>query len=139
MKNSPLRSFARLAGVAAVLAMLSAPAAAQQTFQSPEQAAESLAAALRAGDQKALVTLLGPGSEDVISSGDAVDDDNVRKAFLLAYDLKHSVQTKDGKATLLIGREDYPFSIPDREERRGLELRRGGRPGRIVGAPHRPQ
>ncbi len=101
-----------MAGVAAVLAMLSAPAAAQQTFQSPEQASESLAAALRAGDQKALVALLGPGSEDVISSGDAVDDDNVRKAFLLAYDLKHSVQTKDGKATLLIGREDYPFSIP---------------------------
>jgi len=112
MKHLPLRSFARLAGLAALLMTLSAPAAAQQTFQSPEQAAESLAAALRAGDQKAVVALLGPGSEDVISSGDAVDDDNVRKTFLLAYDLKHSVQTKDGKATLLIGREDYPFSIP---------------------------
>jgi hypothetical protein len=112
MKHSPLRSFAHLAGVAALLAALSAPAAAQQTFQSPQQAAESLVAALRAGDQKAVVALLGPGSEDVISSGDAVEDDNVRKTFLLAYDLKHSVQTKEGKATLLIGQEDYPFSIP---------------------------
>jgi hypothetical protein len=113
MKNSPLRSFVRLAGVAAVLATLSGPAAAQQTFQSAEQAAETLVAALRAGDQKALVALLGPGSEDVISSGDAVDDDNVRKAFLLAYDLKHSINTNGGKtATLLIGQNDYPFSIP---------------------------
>ena len=112
MKNA-LRSFGKYAGVAALLTTLSVTAHAQQTFQSPEQAADSLAAALRAGDQKALVALLGPGSEDVISSGDAVDDDNVRKAFLLAYDLKHSVQTKDGKtATLLIGQDDYPFSIP---------------------------
>ena len=108
-----LKSLGQLAVLATLIATLSGPAFGQQTFQSPEQAAESLAAALRAGDQKALVALLGPGSEDVISSGDAVDDDNVRKAFLLAYDLKHSVQTKDGKtATLLIGQDDYPFSIP---------------------------
>jgi hypothetical protein len=108
-----LKSFGQLAVLATLIATLSGPAFAQQTFQSPEQAAESLAAALRAGDQKAVITLLGPGSEDVISSGDSVDDDNVRKAFLLAYDLKHSVQTKDGKtATLLIGQDDYPFSIP---------------------------
>src|SRR5688572_32581045 len=113
MRNVSLEFFSKLAGVVVMVATLSSPASAQQTFQSPEQAAESLAAALRAGDQKALVTLLGPGSEDVISSGDSVDDDNVRKAFLLAYDLKHSVQTKDGKtATLLIGQDDYPFSIP---------------------------
>ena len=113
MKNVALKSFSTLAAAVALIATLSIPASAQQAFQSPEQAAESLAAALRAGDQKALVALLGPGSEDVISSGDATDDDNVRKTFLLAYDLKHSVQTKEGKtATLLIGQDDYPFSIP---------------------------
>jgi hypothetical protein len=95
------------------LLTLSATAGAQQAFQSPEQAADSLVAALRAGDQKALTTVLGPGSIDVVSSGDATDDDNVRKAFLLAYDRKHSIKTSDGKtATLLVGQDDYPFAIP---------------------------
>jgi hypothetical protein len=88
-------------------------ALAQQTFKSPEEASETLAAALRAGDQKALVDVLGPGSLDVITSGDDVDDQNLRKAFLAAYDLRHSVKTEGDKpATLLIGQDDYPFSIP---------------------------
>ena len=61
MKNVSLESLSKLAGVVAMVATLSLPASAQQTFQSPEQAAESLAAALRAGDRKALMALLGPG------------------------------------------------------------------------------
>jgi hypothetical protein len=40
-----------------------------------------------------------------------VDDENLRKAFLLAYDAKHSIKIDGDKATLIIG-QDYPFSIP---------------------------
>ena len=86
---------------------------AQQGFKSPDQASEALVTALRASNAKTLTEILGPGSADLISSGDRIDDENTRKAFLLAYDVKHSVTTADDKrATLLIGRDDYPFSIP---------------------------
>ena len=39
-------------------------------FKSPEEAADALVAALRAGDVKALVTVLGPGGDEIVSSGD---------------------------------------------------------------------
>ena len=99
-----------VATVAASLILISA-ASAQKTFKSPDEAAQSLAAALRAKNDKAVTAILGPGSENVISSGDPVDDDNLRKAFLQAYDVRHATKLVGDKATLLIG-DDYPFSIP---------------------------
>lgn len=96
--------------VAFTFAMISL-ASAQQKFKSPDEAVESLVAALRAKDDKTLATIFGPGSAETILSGDAVDDENVRRAFLLAYDAKHLTRIDGNKATLLIG-DDYPFSIP---------------------------
>ena len=88
-------------------------AAAQQSFKTPQEAIETLVTAVRAGDRKAVNAALGPGAEQIISSGDAVQDENTRKVFLAAYDMKHSVQTSGDKpATLLIGPDDYPFAIP---------------------------
>lgn len=88
-------------------------AAAQQGYRSPEEAAEALIAAVRADDQKEIVKVLGPGSMDVISSGDAVNDENMRKAFVAAYDVRHSIKKNgDNSATLLIAQDEYPFSIP---------------------------
>ena len=56
-----------------------------------------------------------------------------RKAFLLAYDLKHSVQTKDGKTATLA---DWPGRLSvldsDRPEGRHVEFRRGGRAARLL-------
>src|SRR4051812_7493340 len=43
---------------------------AQQAFKTPDEAAGALAAAARAGDMKALVTVLGPDGRDIVSSGD---------------------------------------------------------------------
>lgn len=88
-------------------------ATAQQSFKTPDEAVETLVTALRAGDSKAVNAILGSGAEEIISSGDAVQDENTRKVFLAAYDVKHSVQTGGDKpATLLIGPDDYPFAIP---------------------------
>ena len=88
-------------------------ATAQQSFKTPQEAAETLVTAVRAGDRKAVNAILGPGAEQIISSGDAVQDENTRKLFLAAYDARHSIQTSGDKpATLLIGRDDYPFAIP---------------------------
>jgi len=88
-------------------------ATAQQSFKTPQEAVETFVTAVRAGDRKAVNAILGPGAEQIISSGDAVQDENTRKVFLASYDAKHSVDTSgDKQATLLIGPDGYPFAIP---------------------------
>ena len=101
-----------LATAVTVLALTSG-ALAQQSFTTPQAAAEGLAMAVRSGDTKAMNTVLGPGAEDIMSSGDATQDENTRKLFLEAYDAKHSIeQSGDKPATLLVGPDDYPIAIP---------------------------
>src|SRR5215471_3166116 len=55
---------------------------AQQTFNSPATATSALIDALKSYDSKALGAILGPESEDIISSGDPVADDTARGDFL---------------------------------------------------------
>ena len=109
-----VRCLARAAVTATMIGFAAVTAAtAQQSFKTPEEAVETLVTALRAGDSKALNAILGPGAEQIISSGDPVEDENTRKLFLTNYDVKHSVQASGDKpATLLIGPDDYPFAIP---------------------------
>jgi Protein of unknown function (DUF2950) len=105
---------ARLAAAAAALlvcAMASA-ASAQQSFKTPDEAASALMTAAKSGDRKALLTVLGPGAADIVSSGDAVADQDVRKEFITAYDEKHQINPDGDGAILIIGRDDFPFPIP---------------------------
>src|SRR5438132_4879476 len=55
-------------------------------FASAEEATQALVAALRAGEPKALMGVLGSESRTLISSGDAVSDRQLREKFLEAYD-----------------------------------------------------
>jgi hypothetical protein len=88
-------------------------ARAQQTFNSAETATDALATAARSGDRKQIIAVLGPDSTDIASSGDPVQDDETRKAFVAAYDAKHSIARETGKpVTLFIGQDDFPFPIP---------------------------
>jgi hypothetical protein len=100
-------------GLTMLIAGMVSAAVAQQTFKTPEEAAETFVAGLRAGDNKAVNAILGPGGEEILSSGDAVQDENTRRLFLLAYDAKHGIQPRGDKfALLIIGPEDYPFAVP---------------------------
>ena len=111
-----IRAFIRCCGTLALTTLIAGTvsvAVAQQTFKTPEEAADGLVSSLRSGDSKAVEAILGPGGEDILSSGDAVQDENYRKAFVLAYDVKHSIQPRGDKfALLLLGLEDFPFAIP---------------------------
>jgi DUF2950 family protein len=101
-----------LAGAMLVLA-LSSLAQAQQRFSTPEAAVDALAKAARSGDGKTIVSILGPGSADLVSSGDPVADANRRQEYLAAYDAGHRIVTEAGKgATLIVGPNDWPFPIP---------------------------
>ena len=86
---------------------------AQQSFETPEEAAAALASAVKNDWPKGVIAVLGPGGAEIVSSGDAVADENIRAAFLAAYDAKHQV-SKQGEdfAELFIGPEDYPLPIP---------------------------
>jgi Protein of unknown function (DUF2950) len=107
-----LTRLTRLTAAALIFAMASA-ASAQQSFKTPEEAADALVSAVRSGDRKAMLTVLGQGGTDIVSSGDDVADANARKLVLEAYDAKHQVVREGAdKAELVIGQQDWPFPIP---------------------------
>lgn len=56
------------------------------SFTSPDEAVSALIAAARKGDAKTLRQLFGPGSEEIVSSGDPVADAKARENFLAMYD-----------------------------------------------------
>ena len=105
-------SLAFAIGLVTAVALFSS-ASAQQRFKTPEEGADALVAAVRTGDVKTLVTVLGPGGAEIVSSGDPVADAETRKEFLEAYDKKHSVtKAGDNKAVMLLGDGDWPLPIP---------------------------
>ena len=99
--------------IGALLCSAASVAAAQQAFKTPDEAASAMVRAAKAGDMKALVTVLGPDGEDIVSSGDEVADQATREKFVAAYDAKHKIDMEgDSKATIVIGQEDFPLPIP---------------------------
>lgn len=85
----------------------------QKTFASPEEAVEALVGALKAGDTKALSAIFGPGSEDVVSSGDPVADKAGRDRFVNEYEEKNRLQEAGtDKMVLSVGNKDWPFPVP---------------------------
>jgi hypothetical protein len=84
-----------------------------KAYASPEDAGNALLQAAKSGDQNAILTVLGPDSKDVVSSGDAVQDKTVVDAFVAAYgDMHRFRKMPDGAQILLVGADNFPFPIP---------------------------
>ena len=62
-----------IGAIVAVMLVTSASRA-QQAYPSPEDAAASLAAALKTGPRSAIMKVLGKDAEDIVESGDDVAD-----------------------------------------------------------------
>src|SRR5215468_9747736 len=111
-----VRLFGKLALLtsAAVLALgMASLAQAQERFKTPEAAVDALVAAAKGGDRKTVLSILGPGSQEIVSSGDPVADDNIKQEFLAAYDAQHRIVAEAGKPSVLVmGQNDWPFPIP---------------------------
>ncbi|MHB8056726.1 MAG: DUF2950 domain-containing protein [Desulfuromonadaceae bacterium] len=85
----------------------------QSGFNSPTEAVNRLVKAVKSNDNKALKKILGPGSENLISSGDPVTDQADRDRFLQLYVEKNSLDLKSSsKVTLTLGKDDFVFPIP---------------------------
>jgi hypothetical protein len=113
------------AGVGAIVAvtLLTSASQAQQAYPSPEDAAASLAAAVKTGERSAILKVLGSAAEDIVESGDDVADAETRQRFLSAYDAGHSIHAEGNKrATLILGADDFPFPIPLVNNKSGWEF-----------------
>jgi len=89
-----------------------AKAVKQRAFASPEEAVKALVEAFKANDVKALETIFGPGSKDLVSSGDPVADQSARERFVKLYDEKNRLEQTADKAVLSVGNADWPSPIP---------------------------
>ena len=99
--------------IAMLLCAAASVASAQEAFKTPDEAASALVSAAKAGDMKALATVLGPDGDAIVSSGDKVADATTRQKFVTAYEAKHQISLDgEDKAIMVIGDQDYPLPIP---------------------------
>jgi hypothetical protein len=84
-----------------------------QTYATAEEAVTALVDAVRSNKSDAIITVLGPGSEKLVNSGDAVVDATARQKFLASYDEKHQLTAAaPDRMTLIVGKDDWPLPIP---------------------------
>ena len=73
-------ALSRAIGIITLVSMLGAASIAlaaeakQKTYATPEEAVKELIAAVKSGDARAMMAVLGQGSKDIVQSGDAVAD-----------------------------------------------------------------
>jgi hypothetical protein len=84
----------------------------QRNFASPEEATQALVQAVKAHDRAGVLAVLGQDAASWISSGDTAADQAAIARFVDAYDARHQLARQDGKATLTLGADDFPFAFP---------------------------
>ena len=115
-------SWANLRKLAAVVAILltmwfpnhsMAQQPGQKRFLSAEAASDALVTAVQSNDESAILDVLGPDGEQIISSGDETEDAHNRANFVEKYREMHRlVREPDGTTTLYIGARNWPTPIP---------------------------
>lgn len=91
------------------------PSSAQLAFATPQKAADALIQAAADYDVPALIQILGPDGEDLVSSSDPVQDKNSAQDFATLAQQKHTVKVdprNPDKAILSVGNNDWPLPIP---------------------------
>jgi len=92
-----------------------APAATARTFDSPQQAADALVDAAGKFDVSVLEGIFGPEGEDLVLTGEVVQDRQRAIDFAAEAREKESVSVdpKSGRrAFLMVGNENWPFPVP---------------------------
>ena len=87
----------------------------QKQFDTPKQAADALIQVAANFDVAAAKEILGPDSEEIVSSEDPVQDKNRAAEFAAKAKEKTSIQIdkkNPNVAILLVGKDDFPLPIP---------------------------
>jgi hypothetical protein len=120
-KSDPTRTACGLPGkplaalLIAFLFVLPLPLVAQEqrVFSSPVEAATALFAAVKSDDTAALGSILGPDSQQLLSSGDPVADKNSLAQFASEWDQMHRLAYDDqGRVIIYLGSDNWPGPIP---------------------------
>ena len=104
-----------MAAIGLTVAAAWLPAQTQQTFGTPKEAADALVAAAEHNDTAALLKVLGPGSKDIVESGDPAEDKTGRAQFAERAHLRLQVEPdKDNpdRVVIVVGENDWPFPVP---------------------------
>jgi hypothetical protein len=84
-------------------------------FATPREASEALIQATGTFDQPALKEILGPDGEDLVASGDPVQDKRIAAAFAAKAREKNEIALdpkNSGRAILSVGNDEWPLPIP---------------------------
>ncbi|HEY7088543.1 MAG TPA: DUF2950 domain-containing protein [Tepidisphaeraceae bacterium] len=124
-KQIPMRYLALILGIVSMIVVAScnhsktetaqgpSTEPSQTTYASADAAVAALVSAARAHSKDQLSDVLGPAADDVINSGDEVEDRHTMDNFVKQYDEKHTLTPNpDGSLTLVIGDKDWPMPIP---------------------------
>lgn len=107
----------------APLALATGALAAPLAYPTPEEAVAAVVAALEAKDRDGLVAVFGSENEDVVFTGDPVQDRRIWSEFLRSYRALNRLATgDDGSRTLEIGTDLWPFPAPLVEEGGGWQF-----------------
>jgi hypothetical protein len=101
--------------VSAALLHADPQAQTQQTFATPQEAGQALMAAAEHNDTAALMKVLGPGSKDIVESGDPAEDKTGRAEFASRAHARMRAEVEPGnpdRAVLIVGENDWPFPVP---------------------------
>ena len=83
------------------------------SYSTPDEAVAALVAALEKHDVQELKRVLGPGTDELVASGDDVADRAAREAFLARYREQHRfVAGSPGDVVLQVGANEWPLPIP---------------------------
>jgi hypothetical protein len=95
-------------------AATAAPSSGAKSFDSPQQAAETLVAAAGTFDVTTLIQIFGPGGEAIVLTGEYPQDQKRALDFAAEAREKQSVSVnpRGDRATLIVGNEDWPFPVP---------------------------
>jgi hypothetical protein len=91
----------------------SAAVAEGRSFTSPEQAADTLAAAWQSDQPDALLAIFGRGAEKLVRSGDPVAERVAREKLASAYADEHHLETVNPREVVIVlGKDAWPYPIP---------------------------
>lgn len=112
----PFSEFAAVAVVAMAICACTkrAPQPAEQvSFATPDEAVAALVASLEKNSIEELRRMLGPGTDELLSSGDEVQDRAARETFIQQYSARHRlVAGGPNDVVLQVGEDDWPLPIP---------------------------
>jgi Protein of unknown function (DUF2950) len=110
--NSRNLLFTTLMAIAATFVSCnkSQPTNGPQSFASAENAGQAIYAAAKNGDSNGLVAIFGPEANELVFSGDPVQDKAGLDLFVSRYDQMHRWgKLANGGMVLDVGAENYPF------------------------------